>query len=110
MTIMHTVKMIGFGFLSAALGIILLVNQYVMKSPYQYLGTIVAASMILVAAFTMLCSSGIKVKIADFFLTILGLLLLLVPIFNSVYFSTPVIAVVILLVGIIEIVIGFTMA
>ena len=66
--------------------------------------------MILIAAVTMLCTQKITEKLADFFLVILGLLLLLVPIFNAPMLSTVVVSVIILIVGVVEIVIGLVMA
>jgi hypothetical protein len=105
---MHTLKMIGFGFLSAAIGVILLINQYVIHC--IYLPEIFAAIMILIAAITMLCTEKISEKLADFFLVILGLVLFLVPIFNTPILSTVVVSVIILIVGVVEIIIGLVMA
>ncbi len=102
--------MIGFGFLSAAIGVILLINAYIIHPPYIYLPIVLAAVMILIAAVTMLCTQKLSEKLADFFLVILGLLLLLVPIFNAPVLSTVVVAAIILIVGVIEIVIGLVMA
>jgi len=106
----HTLKMIGFGFLSAAFAVILLLNAYVIHPPYIYLPIVIAAVMILIAAVTMLCTQKITEKLADFFLVILGLLLLLAPIFIDPILSTVVVSVVILIVGVVEIVIGLVMA
>ena len=64
----HTLKMIGFGFLSAAIGVILLINAYVLHPPYIYLPIGLAAIMILIAAVTMLCTQKLTEKLADFFL------------------------------------------
>jgi len=107
---MHTFKMIAFGFLSAAFGVTLLTNAYVLHPPYIYLPVVVAAIMILTAAITMLATQKAMEKLADFFLVILGLLLLLVPIFNAPALSTVVVSVIILIVGVVEIVIGLVMA
>jgi len=106
----HILKMIGFGFLSAAIGVILLINAYVLHPPYIYLPIGLAAIMILIAAVTMLCTQKLTEKLADFFLVILGLLLLLVPIFNAPMLSTVVVSVIVLIVGVVEIVIGLVMA